>query len=63
MRFGIAERHAGAAAPQDVRTLKIIWGRGVRLLAKRQQAAALEKRREDGKRLCLGGGWRGSRFC
>ena len=28
MRFGIAEGHVGAAAPQDVRSLKIIlWER------------------------------------
>jgi hypothetical protein len=63
MLFGIAERHVGAAAPEDVRTLKITCGRGVRPIAKRQQAAALEKRLGNGKRLCLGGDGRRSRFC
>ena len=45
----------GAAAPQDLRTVKITCGRGVRGIAKRQQADAREEGRGNGKRLCLGG--------
>ena len=52
MRFGIAEGHVGAAAPQDVRTSRSFCGRGVGRIAKRQQAAAREKAR----------GWKASVF-